>query len=379
MNICIAAEGYPAEGYPYYAFVENLCVEWAKQGNNVYVIAPQSISKILKGRPRLPYYSVHAINDASIHIYRPFYLTSFNLSDRFNYWMFSKLASIVLKKIHDKIDVCYGHFWHVAYSLYPSARKYNKPLFVASGEAEIELHKIVKEQSLKPFTEYVSGVICVSTKNKNESVESNLTNEGKCIVLPNAIDDKLFKVGDREKARNKYGLKDDDFVISFVGGFIQRKGPGRVASAITKLNDPLIKSIYVGYSGNGVVDIPQCDGIVFQGALKHEEIPVALNASDVFVMPTLHEGCCNSIIEAMACGLPIISSDRPFNQDVLDNSNSILIDPMDIDGIAAAIKRLKEDKVYHDELAKGSLLMADNLSISKRATKIINFIKGSIA
>lgn len=61
MNICIAAEGYPAEGYPYYAFVENLCVEWAKQGNNVYVIAPQSISKILKGRPRLPYYSVHAI------------------------------------------------------------------------------------------------------------------------------------------------------------------------------------------------------------------------------------------------------------------------------------------------------------------------------
>ena len=137
-------------GLSYYAFIENLCQEWAKQGHTVYVIAPQSLSKlILRGRPRLSYHTMQSFKGASIHIYRPLYLTSFNLSDRFNYWMFSRLASKVFEKIHDKVDICYGHFWHVAYSLYPCANKYGKPLFVASGEAEIELHKKISVTKLK--------------------------------------------------------------------------------------------------------------------------------------------------------------------------------------------------------------------------------------
>lgn len=379
MNICIAAEGYPAEGYPYFAFVENLCKEWARSGHNVYVIAPQSLSKILlQGRVKLPFYTKQKICTADIHIYRPLYLTSFNLSDRFNYWMFSFLAYKILKKIHDKIDVCYGHFWHTAYCLYPSAKKFNKPLFVASGEAEIELHKTVPLRNLKGFKEYVKGVICVSSKNKKESIENHLTLEDKCIVIPNAIDNTLFKVKDRSSLRKKNDLREDDFVVAFVGGFIQRKGPGRVAKAITNLNDEKIKSFFIGYPGNGIIDNPECEGIIYKGSLKHEDIPDVLNASDVFVMPTLHEGCCNANIEAMACGLPIISSDLNFNYDVLDDTNSILIDPNNIKEIEKAIKRIKDDKSLRKKLVQGALDKAKDLTIEKRANKIIDFINHCI-
>lgn len=375
MNICIVSENYPAEGHPFYAFVENLAVNIVKEGHNVYVIAPQSLTKILfKGFKRLPYKS--CVN--GVTIYRPIYITSGSLSVPFNYLSFRAAVGYTFSKIHQNIDVCYGHFWHSAYNIYPFAQKYKKPLFVATGECEIELHKVISVRRLKKFIEYVSGVICVSTKNKEESIAAGLASEDKCVVIPNAIDNNVFKLLDRDASRKHFNLIDDDFVVAFVGGFIQRKGPGRLATAIDLLNDEQIKSIFIGYSHNGVIEFPECKGIIFRGQLTHDEIPFALNAADIFVIPTLHEGCCNSIIEAMACGLPIVSSDRSFNYDVLNESNSILIDPMSIEEIAEAIKIMKQDKQLYFRLKQGAIETSKQLTIQLRARMIIDFITDCI-
>jgi glycosyltransferase involved in cell wall biosynthesis len=93
------------------------------------------------------------------------------------------------------------------------------------------------------------------------------------------------------------------------------------------------------------------------------------------VLPTLAEGCCNAIVEAICCGLPVISSDRKFNYDVLDESNSIMVDPLDVGAISQAIKELKDNPDLRDKLSKGALDKAKDLTISQRAKKIISFIK----
>jgi len=100
--------------------------------------------------------------------------------------------------------------------------------------------------------------------------------------------------------------------------------------------------------------------------------------ADVFVLPTLAEGCNNAIIEAMACGLPIISSNLPFNWDVLDANNSILVDPMSVEDIASAIKALKDDKTRKESMSKAALSTAAELTTDKRAERIINFIESRI-
>ena len=171
--------------------------------------------------------------------------------------------------------------------------------------------------------------------------------------------------------KKSLGITESDFVLAFVGWFINRKGSLRVSKAIEKLNDDRIKIIFIGKGQ----EEPDCKGIIFKGALPHDEIPRYLNCADAFVLPTLAEGCCNAVIEAMACGLPIISSDREFNWDVLNADNSIMVDPENVDEIANAIAELRDNSEKRKEMSKAALHTAANLTIRIRAEKIAEFME----
>lgn len=109
--------------------------------------------------------------------------------------------------------------------------------------------------------------------------------------------------------------------------------------------------------------------------MKHDDVPLYLNAADVFVLPTLQEGCCNAVVEAMACGLPIISSNLPFNWDVLNLDNSIMVDPLNVEEIKQAIIKLRDDVQLRLAMSCAALEKAKELTIQERAAKILSFIQ----
>ena len=100
-----------------------------------------------------------------------------------------------------------------------------------------------------------------------------------------------------------------------------------------------------------------------------------LNAADAFLLPTRNEGCCNALVEAMACGLPLITSDRDFNRDIAGADNAILIEPDDVDAIARAICTLRDDPGRRRALGARSLERAKSLTISARAEAILAFMR----
>ena len=367
MHILIITPDYPDKYKVHYPFVKQLVDEFARQGHSCYVIAPYSVTKNKK-----IYKEVEKVED-NLTIYRPNHLSFSNIKiGDFSPSLYFRQIAInrTLKKLPVKPDVVYSHFWECGLEGYQYAKKYNIPLIVASGESNIST-LLQNKRVPSDFKDVVRGVVCVSTKNKEESISLGLTTEDKCFVKPNAVNSDLFKKLDKTECRKKLGFFQEAFIVSFVGAFIERKGVKRVADALKQISGEPVYSCFIG---RGVQD-PDCDDILHKGALRHEDIPVYLNASDVFVLPTLAEGCCNAIVEAMSCGLPIISSNLPFNWDVLDETNSILVDPNDVDAIAKAIELLRRDEELRQKMADASLKKAELLTIDQRAKEILKFIK----
>ena len=79
-------------------------------------------------------------------------------------------------------------------------------------------------------------------------------------------------------------------------------------------------------------------------------------------------------MEALSCGLPVISSDLPFNDGILDKKNSIRVNPNNVDEIAVAIQELYQNTDYKDLLSKGAVIFSENLGIDKRAQNVIKFM-----
>lgn len=364
----VVTPNYPYGNDSVYPFVKSLFDEVVKRGWNVIILSPQSVtSSFLHHKQLRPKKWSYEIGQGMVTVYQPYSVTPMNQMLQTYNLMIRLCALSFLRKSKIKIDVCYCHFWCSAYWVIPYMKKHHIPIFVASGESQIGT--LLSDRKQYPdFKTLVNGVICVSGKNKEESVSLGYTTEDKCIVLPNAVNAELFHEQNRKDCRRRLSLPDDEFIIAFVGWFIERKGSLRVSDAISRLRG--VKSLFIGKGEQA----PQCEGILFKGSLSHDQVPLYLGAADCFVLPTLYEGCCNAVVEAMACGLPVISSNLPFNWDVLDETNSIMVNPNSIDEIADAIRELRDNPDKRKALSVGALKKAQSLTINERTDKIMKFI-----
>lgn len=374
MKILIIPFDYPSKySNSDFVFVKNLVDEMTRQGHECMVLTPFSVTRHKTLHHGKEEYMVGGAGKVTVT--RPNYLSTSSLTIGKVYVsnLLHKLAvRRGLRSMDFDPDVVYCHFWKQGIEAYPYARKHKKPLFVATGECEI--FEDNRDGHLQDFCDYVKGVVCVSKKNKDESIKLNLTTAEKCCVVPNSIDNTLFKKLGKEECRKQLGLPFDKFIVVFVGWFENRKGSLRVSNAISSIPEKDVYSLFIGEGSEN----PNCENILYKGKVPHDKLPMYLNAADVFVLPTLQEGCCNAVIEAMACGLPIISSNLPFNWDVLNSNNSIMVNPNSVSEIKDAIVKLKEDKQLRESMGKSSLKTAQGLTISRRAQIIVDFMERKI-
>ena len=110
--------------------------------------------------------------------------------------------------------------------------------------------------------------------------------------------------------------------------------------------------------------------MIFTGYVPEEELPLVYNAADLFVYPSLYEGFGLPILEAMACGVPVITSNLSSMPEVAGDAG-ILVDPNDVNALADAMTRVLTDRVLRATLAAKGLARARSFSWERMAQETL--------
>jgi len=380
MEFCVVASNYRTQTQQVHVFLENVVVRFVDRGHPCHVIAPQSLARYLfKRKARRELVSERVTPDGNSYmVYSPLFLTlpawklgKLRLAD-FTKHSFIRAVKRTYRKRKLHADLVYSHFIQAGIAGVALAEELGVPSFIANGEADTPGSlRSLSSHFVRQTLEKVTGIISVSTKNKDEMVSLYGSDKilDKTRIIVNAADPERFHKRDQKQCRRELGFPEDGFIVSYTGSFIPRKGTRKLSNVLSKFDD--IYSIFIGVGE----DAPDCKNILHMGRVPNEKIGTYLCASDVFVLPTQAEGCCNAIVEAVSCGIPVISSDRSFNHDVLDDSCSILIDPDSEEELEAALRAIKDDDGLRSRLAQGSTLRGSQLTIQKRIDNLLAFMK----
>jgi teichuronic acid biosynthesis glycosyltransferase TuaC len=369
MRILVVSANYPSRKHPSHGiFLYKLVQKFVGQGHEVSVVSPRKIwDNFTEGesygeeKARVIRPSILSLSAKPIAGFNTYLLTHF---------IRSRAVKRAVKKHNIGFDIVYGHFLRSIFIAIDALETTGKPFFVAVGE-NAGLDMTVKWLEKKRFQGYlpkITGFIAVSEQIK-EKLLSHGVPESKITVEPNGVDPGVFQKMDKLSCRQKHSIPPSLFVLVFTGNFIHSKGPDRLLKAVEGL-----ENIGVIFIGGGPVELSG-HNIVFKQRVPAHEVPALLNCADAFVLPTLHEGSNNSIIEAMACGLPIISSDIPEVRSQCDPSFSILVDPMDVQSIREAVIKLRDNAGLRAEISANAVEWSKKFDLDKRAERILRFLQ----
>lgn len=148
--------------------------------------------------------------------------------------------------------------------------------------------------------------------------------------------------------RSEFGLNVRDVLVSSIGELEDNKNHITVIRALAQLGRSDFKYVVCGVGPNKDMLLAEAehmglkDNVILAG--YRSDIPDVLNAADIFVFPSFHEGMPVSALEAMACGLPIICSEIRGNVDIIrEGDNGYLFQPSDVETLARKLEYLLDD------------------------------------
>ena len=219
-----------------------------------------------------------------------------------------------------------------------------------------------KASRILTVSNYISS--CVRTINPHDR---------KCVAVLNGIDLNAFSPDITPSlTRSQMGLSDNDFVMVFSGRITREKGVVELIDAIIRLSPyQNIKLLVIGSSFYGdsaneddfIKSLKQQasvikERIIFTGFIPYAQMPQYLKISDIAVIPSLWDDPCpNTVLEAQAMGLPIITTRRGGIPEEVTEKNAILLDTDEhfVENLTSAILKLYEHPEIRQKMSEASI------------------------
>jgi glycosyltransferase involved in cell wall biosynthesis len=263
-----------------------------------------------------------------LDVYRPeFFYFPFILKNYDSYFYSSGIRKWFYNLLEDwKPDILDAHFvWPDGAGVYVLAQEAGIPYVITLRGKIYECIKKPQQKKLcQKALQGADAVISVSGLMAEEALKLGVKKE-KIKIIPNGIDPNSFYIKDKSECRKTLNLPLEKKIIVSVAHLGHRKGHFEVIKAMAHLSENVIL-ILVGAEAQGgkkedLVKAARESGLgerlIITGPRPYEEIPFYFGAADVSVLASYREGCPNSVLESLACGVPVVATEVGAVPDIL--------------------------------------------------------------
>jgi len=384
MKICFVPTMFPKYKGDYYgSFVFNDARLLVKKGFEVHVVTQHN--------PNIPYEEI--MNGIHVHRFKWLEPKEFKALVHFkgimdNFRLITYLISLFfnllwITKEYD-IDIIHAH------SVIPTgligviiAKIMRKPVFITSHGMDINNFE---------NNYFFKKLITFSLNNCNKAiaVSEDLAkkmgslgiDQKNIMVLRNAVDTDRFKPIKNKDLRKYYKIKDNNILILFVGYLDAFKGIFELIDAFYEVNKNKdnIKLMVIGEGPKEnelkkkVSKLDLEKSVIFTGNINPNDMPPYYQNADIFVLPSYTEGLPLVLIEAMACGLPVVVSNVGGIPEIIEDcKNGFLIPPKNVKELSEKLGIIIKDNDLKRDFSKRSveIIYESSLNIENKINELI--------
>lgn len=257
-------------------------------------------------------------------------------------------------------------------------------------EAHQPLGRLYLDLSTRYSARAASRVIAVSQTTKDDLVQHCGIEPDKITVVYSGWDETMRPVKDEatiERVKARYGIQGN--YILYVGTLQPRKNLGRLLEAYAIVVRKQAKGetpclVIAGRKGwlydqifQQVERLGLAAEVIFPGYVPQDDLPALLSGARLFVFPSLYEGFGLPVLEAMACGTPVLCSNVSSLPEVAGDA-ALLADPLDVESIAQAMNRLLQNEGLRAQLVKRGFRQACQFSWDRCARETLAVLEDTL-
>lgn len=278
-----------------------------------------------------------------------------------------KINSEEFDIIHSPVNYGLPYFWFV------DALKV-KTIHDATGfEIDFDyplLNKFELKTQFKIFGHSINKIATVSNTSKREIIKHFHLPAEKIKVIYNGVD-KQFKHIDKDSCKKILDKYDISMPFIFhISKASSIKNIDGIIKAFHKIEDKTNCNLVIAGAWNGNTT----SRITSAGYIPFVDLPYFYSGAEIFVFPSFHEGFGLPVLESMACGTPVITSNIYGTKEVALDS-AVLVDPDNIDEIAEAMYNLLTDKEKYEEMRRKGAQRAKYFSWEKCAAEYVELYR----
>jgi len=362
------------------AFRESL----ERMGHKVFIYAPSSPGYKDENSNVFRFQSIRVIKKPEMRLAFPFWaknhlgkIIDFKLDIAHSHTPFSMGLLAKYIAAQQKIPLVYTHHTH-----YPEYAKFY----------------LLKEKIITPFlARFLSGwyanladaIIAPSYKMKMFLQDYGVKKEKPIYILPTGVNLEIFKKSKKagSQIRKEIKISPEKKILIFVGRMGKEKNPEFLLEMMVEIlrrrKDVILLMIGDGPVLGGLQRIAKKnrinENVIFKGVVPYKKIPLYYQASDIFVFSSLTDTQGIVILEAIACGLPVVAlKDDAFKEMVIDNKNGFLIKGGSKEIFAKRVFEILDRPLLYRKFSATSEKIAHNFSEENQAKKLVNIYKNLV-